>query len=97
MDAETRLNMGNNTKQQTALDFFFEFMSKNQYFIGNDLLEAYNEAKKMELKQFKEAHQQYLYSDFNTFEGWYNHKFGGQIDINDHNDSITHQKLIVTV
>ena len=41
-------------KQQTAVEFLVEFMSKNQYFIGNDLLQAINQSKEMEKEQ-KEA------------------------------------------
>ena len=37
--------------QQTAVEWFFNWMSTNQYFIGNDLLKAIEEAKAMEKEQ----------------------------------------------
>ena len=38
-------------KQQTAVEFLIDWMSKNQYFIGNDLLKAVEQAKEMEKEQ----------------------------------------------
>jgi len=38
-------------KKQTAVEFLIDWMGKNQYFIGNDLLKAVKEAKEMEKKQ----------------------------------------------
>ena len=40
-----------NKTKQTAVDWIQNWMSKNQYFIGNDLLKAFEQAKEMELKQ----------------------------------------------
>jgi hypothetical protein len=31
----------------TSIEFLKDWMSKNQYFIGNDLLEAFEQAKEM--------------------------------------------------
>ena len=35
-------------KQQTAVDWFFIELQRMQYFIGNDMLQAYKDAKEME-------------------------------------------------
>jgi hypothetical protein len=39
------------SKQQTSVEWFFAYMDKNRYFIGNDLLDAYKKAKEMEKQQ----------------------------------------------
>jgi hypothetical protein len=39
------------SKQQTSVECFFAYMDKNQYFIGNDILDAYKKAKEMEKQQ----------------------------------------------
>ena len=39
---------------KTATEWLFEWMVKNQYFIGNDLLEAFEKAKKIEHEQHSE-------------------------------------------
>jgi hypothetical protein len=49
----------------TAVQWFFEWMDNNQYFIGNDLLEAFNQAKEMEIQQ-KEVDYQSGYLDCYT-------------------------------
>ena len=41
--------------QQTAVEYLIGYMSKNQYFIGNDLLEAFEQAKQMEKEQIMTA------------------------------------------
>jgi hypothetical protein len=38
-------------KKQTAVEWVLDWMSKNQYFIGNDLLKAVEQAKEMEKQQ----------------------------------------------
>ena len=35
-------------KKQTAVDWFFSELQRMQYFIGNDMLQAYKDAKEME-------------------------------------------------
>ena len=35
-------------EEQTPVEWLFLWMQKHQYFIGNDLLEAYKTARKME-------------------------------------------------
>jgi hypothetical protein len=41
--------------KQTAVEWILDWMSKNQYFIGNDLLKAVEQAKEMERQQIVEA------------------------------------------
>jgi hypothetical protein len=36
--------------KQTAVEWFFNELEKMQYFIGNDMLEAYKQAKEKEKK-----------------------------------------------
>ena len=42
--------------KQTAVEWMLDWMKKNQYFIGNDLLQAVEEAKQMEKEQIEDAH-----------------------------------------
>jgi len=42
-------------KQQTAVEYFFSELQRMQYFIGNDMLQAYNQAKEMEKEQITEG------------------------------------------
>ena len=42
-------------KKQTAVDWFFSELQRMQYFIGNDMLQAYNQAKEMEKEQITEG------------------------------------------
>ena len=37
--------------KQTAVEWLLDWMEKNQYFIGNDLLQAVEQAKEMEKEQ----------------------------------------------
>ena len=41
--------------KQTAVEWFFSELERMQYFIGNDMLEAYKEAKEMEKEQIMMA------------------------------------------
>jgi hypothetical protein len=41
--------------KQTAVEWLFDWMGRNQYFIGNDLLKAFEQAKAMEKEQIKDA------------------------------------------
>jgi hypothetical protein len=41
---------------KTAVEWLLDWMGKNQYFIGNDLLKAVDEAKEMEKEQIMDAH-----------------------------------------
>lgn len=42
--------------KQTAVEWFFSELERMQYFIGNDMLEAYKEAKAMEKEQIIDAY-----------------------------------------
>lgn len=44
-------------KKQTAVDWFFDELQRMQYFIGNDMLQAYKQAKAMEKEQIIEARE----------------------------------------
>ncbi len=43
-------------KQTTAVEWFFNELQRMQYFIGNDMVEAYNQVKEMEKQQIIDAH-----------------------------------------
>jgi hypothetical protein len=43
-------------EKQTAVEWLFNWMENNQYFIGNDLLKAIEQAKEMEKQQIIKAH-----------------------------------------
>lgn len=38
-------------EKQTSIEWFFNELQRMQYFIGNDMLEAYKQAKEMEKEQ----------------------------------------------
>jgi hypothetical protein len=40
----------------TAVEWVLDWMSKNQYFIGNDLLKAVEQALEMEKEQLKDRY-----------------------------------------
>ena len=42
-------------KKQTAVEWLLDWMEKNQYFIGNDLLEAFEQAKAMHKEEIMDA------------------------------------------
>jgi hypothetical protein len=44
--------------KQTAVEWFFNELQRMQYFIGNDMVEAYNQAKEMEKQQIIDAYKQ---------------------------------------
>ena len=45
-------------KQVTAVEWFFNELQRMQYFIGNDMVEAYNQAKEMEKQQIIDAYNE---------------------------------------
>ena len=45
-------------KKQTAVDWLFSELERMQYFIGNDMLQAYKDAKEMDKQQKIEAYNQ---------------------------------------
>ena len=42
--------------KQTAVEWFFSELERMQYFIGNDMLEAYKQTLEMEKEQIEDAH-----------------------------------------
>ena len=61
--------------KQTAVDWFFNELQRMQYFIGNDMLEAYNQAKEMEKQQIIDAFDKscpYEIIGYNPAEQYYN-------------------------
>jgi hypothetical protein len=66
--------------KQTAVEKLIDWMDKNQYFIGNDLLEAFELAKEIEKQQISEAYtigvEEDVYSNpLRTGEKYYNDTF----------------------
>ena len=70
-------------KKQTAVEWLKDWMGKNQYFIGNDLLEAIEQAKAMEKEQIAEAYIDGEDDETNrrvlkrAAEQYYNETYGG--------------------
>ena len=48
-------------EETLAIDWLVQWMNKNQYFIGNDLLEAVKEAKHLEMMQIVKAYHRGLF------------------------------------
>ena len=44
-------------KQQTAVEWFFSELERMQYFIGNDMIQAYKQAKEIEKEQIIDAYK----------------------------------------
>jgi hypothetical protein len=72
--------------KQTAVEWLFDWMGRNQYFIGNDLLKAFEQAKAMDKEQKLEcwnvAHQAGRFEgkgiaeeNWQTFEQYYNEAY----------------------
>jgi len=71
-----------NKTKQTAVEWFFSELERMQYFIGNDMLEAYNQAKEMEKeKMIKFTNDWYncyfMTHPMKTAEEYYNETYGG--------------------
>jgi len=68
-------------EKQTAVDWLIDWMGKNQYFIGNDLLGAYKQAKEMEKQQIMKAVYDSMGTNFDPNMGraeeYYNEIYGG--------------------
>jgi len=73
-------------KKQTAVEFLIQYMMNNQYFVGNDLADVFEQAKEMEREQIIEAwnggNYGYFYSkgtkeDFNDGSEYYNEVYKG--------------------
>jgi hypothetical protein len=70
-------------KQQTAVEWFFSELERMQYFIGNDMLEAYKQAKEMEKERTLVdyscgARDAILNIDFVDAVKYYNETYGGK-------------------
>ena len=65
--------------EQTAVEWLVDWMGKNQYFIGNDLLKAVEQAKEMEKEQITDAYwvsyKEGQYSGDKTADDYYNQTF----------------------
>jgi hypothetical protein len=64
---------------KTAVEWLVDWMGKNQYFIGNDLLKAVEQAKEMEKEQITDAYwvsyKEGQYSGDKTADEYYNQTF----------------------
>jgi len=58
----------------TAVEWFLTEIEKRQYFIGNDMLEAYNKALKMEKQQIIDA-KDCWFEDERDGEQYYNETY----------------------
>ena len=54
-------------KKQTAVDWFFSELERMQYFIGNDMLQAYKDAKEMHKQQIIDS-VNYGCSDWGSYK-----------------------------
>ena len=60
--------MGKSMKQ-SAVEFLFREMERMQYFIGNDLYHAYEEAKEMEEEQMQDIYKKGIESATCAYHG----------------------------
>jgi hypothetical protein len=63
--------------KQTAVEWFLTELEKMQYFIGNDMLEAYKQAKELEKQQIIDAFQYKFFHPYaeNEPEIYYNETY----------------------
>lgn len=69
-------------KTETALEHFFSQMEQMQYFIGNDLLQAYRDSQEIEKAQIIDAYSQ---GEFDcgcngSAEDYYRQKYQKKVD-----------------
>jgi len=71
--------------KQTAVEWLVDWMDKNQYFIGNDLIQAVEQAKQMEKDQmFDYIKENYVIGENSLkfhqeeFEKYFNNNFNVQ-------------------
>jgi hypothetical protein len=73
------VNIKTEVMEQTAVEWLVDWMGKNQYFIGNDLLKAVEQAKEMEKEQITDAYwvsyKEGQYSGDKTADDYYNQTF----------------------
>lgn len=63
------------SNKQSSVEWFFSELERVQYFIGNDMLEAYKQAKAMHKEEHRNTFNQGLMSNFQNFEEYYNETF----------------------
>ena len=61
--------------KQTAVEWLIDWIGKNQYFVGNDLLKAFNQAKEMEKEQIMNAYYDGIADGTLTEEQYYNETY----------------------
>jgi hypothetical protein len=68
-----------NNKQQTAVEWYVEQLRNNENirWRGTPFFELSDQAKEMEKKQHEKTYNQSLFSNFATFEDYYNETYGG--------------------
>ena len=71
-----------NNKQQTAVDSILKFIKDNQYFIGNELLEFFKQAKQMEKQKLEEAWVEGFknWNPSKTFDDYYDKTYGDNMN-----------------
>lgn len=67
------------SKKQSSIEWLLNWMEKNQYFIGNDLLHAVEQAKAMHKEEIIDTFFEGAYGgDIISGEQYYNKTFGRQ-------------------
>ena len=61
--------------KQTAVKWLLDWIRKNQYFVGNDLLQAFEQAKAMEKEQIVETYNEGALDGLQLGEQYYNFVF----------------------
>ena len=61
--------------KQTAVEWLFDWMGRNQYFIGNDLLKAFEQAKAMEREHIEDAFDTGTTDDDRIGKEYYNETY----------------------
>jgi hypothetical protein len=56
----------------TSIEWFFNELQRMQYFIGNDMFEAYKQAKQMHKQEIIDAHVSGYDSSGESGENYYN-------------------------
>jgi hypothetical protein len=65
--------------KQSSIDFLIDWMSKNEYFIGNDLLKEIEKAKEMHKQEIMDAYRFGLSDDYVIgSQRYYNETFVAQ-------------------
>jgi hypothetical protein len=59
----------------TAVETLLDWLGKNHYYIGNDLLEKVEELKEMEKEIIRTAYLDGMDGEYNTSEQYYNETF----------------------